>query len=100
MPVPKFLSLVEPAIWLYVTFSERSEQRDRQRCLNRFRSFLAGIGLMPMTSSSGVRLGVGHLDGAGVTPLDRALARAWLINQPEVVLVRRHRERTENHGQA
>lgn len=53
-----------------------------------------------MTSSAGARLGVGHLDGACVTPLDRALALAWLINQPEVVLVHRQRERRAAHDKA
>lgn len=100
MSVPNSLSLLEPAVWLDVTFSERSDHRDRQHCLIRFRGFLAGSGLLPMTSSSDARVGVGHLDGACVTPLDRALALAWLINQPEVVLAHRRRERRPDHGQA
>jgi hypothetical protein len=100
MSVPESLSLLDPCVWLDVTFSERSDPLDRQHCLIRFRSFLAGSGLLPMTSSASARIGVGHLNGGCVTPLDRALAVAWLINQPEVVLVHRKRERRADHGQA
>lgn len=91
-------------IWLQVTFSDRLDTAAANLFRARLKAYLAHSGLAAVSSLGRVAL-VGT--SRPVTALDRALVLAWLVEQPEVVLVRIERRpcdvtlqasRRQHHG--
>lgn len=82
------MPLAHRLVWLRVALSDRAGPDVAVRFRRRMVDYLAGTGIAPVTSAKQIALmGLAH----SITPYDVSMVVAWLVEQPEVVLVRRER---------
>lgn len=91
MPPSSSALVATPArlIWLQLTFSAQLDAAAADLFRARLKAYLAHSGLSAVSSLGRVAL-VGT--SRPITALDRALVLAWLVDQPQVVLVRIERK--------
>jgi hypothetical protein len=82
------LPLVQRLVWLRVVLSDRFGTDVANRFRRRLAAYLARTGIAPISTATRIAL---VCSGRSITPFDVSMVVAWLIEQPEVVLVRRER---------
>ena len=83
-PIPIRAAFVQKELRLHITLSGRCDRGDFIALWNRLDAFLRGSGLL---HSLGLCSLVLRAEGRDIFPLERALLIAWLVQQPEVMLV-------------
>ena len=84
-PIHIRTAFVQKELRLHVTLSARCDRGDFIALWHRLDDFLRGSGLL---HSLGLCSLVLRAEGRDIHPLERAFLFAWLVQQPEVVLVR------------
>jgi hypothetical protein len=82
------LPLTQRLVWLRVVLSDRFGPDAYERLRRRLTVYLARSGISPVTSARQIAL---TCTSRLITPFDIATVVAWLVEQPEVVLVWRER---------
>jgi hypothetical protein len=87
--------MVHRLVWLRVVLSDRAGPDVANRVRRRMVAYLARTGIAPVTSAKQIAL---ICSGRSNTPFDVSMVVAWLVEQPEVVLVRRERPPVSPHS--
>ena len=82
------LPMVQRLVWLRVVLSDQFGPDVTERLRRRLAAYLARTGISPVTSATRIAL---LCSSRSITPLDVSLVVAWLVEQPEVLMVCRER---------
>jgi hypothetical protein len=85
------LPMVQRLVWLRVVLSDRFGPDATERLRRRLVAYVARTGIWPVTSATRIAL---LCSTRSITPVDVSLVVAWLVEQPEVVMVCRERPPT------
>jgi hypothetical protein len=89
------LQLVHRLVWLRVVLSDRFGPDVANRVRRRLLAYRARTGIAPVSSASRIAL---SCSSRSITPYDVSMVVAWLVEQPEVVLVFRERQPVAAHN--
>jgi hypothetical protein len=81
--------MVHRLVWLRVVLSDRFGPDVTKRVRRRLLAYLARTGIAPVSSARRIAL---LCSSRSITPYDVSMVVAWIVEQPEVVLVRRERQ--------
>lgn len=80
------LPMVHRLVWLRVVLSDRFGPDVANHVRRRLLAYIAGTGITPVSSARRIAL---LCSSSSITPRDISMVVAWLIEQPEVVMVYR-----------
>jgi hypothetical protein len=84
--------MVHRLVWLRVVLSDRFGPDAANRVRRRLLAYLARTGIAPVSSARRIAL---LCSSGSITPYEVSMVVAWLVDQPEVVLVCRERQAVE-----
>jgi hypothetical protein len=87
--------MVHRLVWLRVVLSERFGPDVANRVRLRLLAYLARTGIAPVSSARRIAL---LCPSRSITSFDVSMVVAWLVEQPEVVLVCRERQPVAAHN--
>ena len=86
--------IVHRLLWLWVVLSDRFGPDVANRVRRRLLAYLTRTGIAPVSSARRIAL---LCPGRSITYFDVSMVVAWLVEQPEVVLVCRERPPAAPH---
>lgn len=88
------LEMVHRLVWLRVVLSDRFGPDVANRVRRRLLAYLTRTGITPVSSARRIAL---LCPSRSITSFDVSMVVAWLVEQPEVVLVCRERQPVAPH---